>query len=170
MLSAMQWGTMFRDVFLYFRLPVEDRPHTKQGVKTPHSRSAIIRDNCVHIAWMSMYLLIRGLYPHAPGIAPHKDIPYILSKTMGMNCSPRALMKHLASFDLSKLSPEWVCFVSWNVLPKHLQKRLFKFSARSTNKFGLWRKHSAPIETYLKRPILLLFLTIHHTKWQGKIR
>jgi hypothetical protein len=57
MLSAMKWGTKFWDAFIYFGLPVADRPMPKKGEKTPHSRPAMVRDNCVYIAWMSMSLL-----------------------------------------------------------------------------------------------------------------
>jgi hypothetical protein len=124
MLSAMQWGTKFWDAFIYFGLPVAERPNPRKGTKTKHSRSAIVRDNCVHIAWMAMFLMTRGAYPTSSGKKIGQDVPHIIAKTMGMNCTPRELMMHLASFDLRKVDPAWVRFVDWSVLPKTLRNRL----------------------------------------------
>jgi hypothetical protein len=62
-------------------------------------------------------------YSRTASVEEH-TIPAMLSKTMGMNCSPRALMQHLASFDLEKLRYECGRSVQWEVLPLKLKNRL----------------------------------------------
>jgi hypothetical protein len=73
---------------------------------------------------MAMYLIVRGAYPTSATKQQGQDVPHIIAVTMGMTCSPRALMKHLASFDLRKVDPSWVKYVDWSVLPRKLKNRL----------------------------------------------
>lgn len=122
--NAVESGTKFFDALIYFSLSTEKRP----SVVAVREGDSVIKQSIAEVKtkllWMALFIMIRGNYPSSGSSVVGADVPAFLATTCGMKISPKALAESLASFELEKLSLEWIRAINWSGMHQSIQQRL----------------------------------------------
>lgn len=122
--EAMKYGTRFFDAYVYFSMMPDDRPPVAVGQIDTRDDEAIAAELGKRMAWMALHLMIRGNYPEVDTQEPGKDVPQFLLETFGVQETPRAVSRGLASFPLSKIDPGWIKVIDWGTAGPEIRQRL----------------------------------------------
>jgi hypothetical protein len=123
-MEAMRWGTKYFDARFYFMLQPARRPDVQAGTdcgKTDEQISAEVR---THLAWMALYLMLRGSYPSSVTKEAGRDVPKFLVDIFKTSLSPLGVAESLASFQLNKIDPRWIKEIDWSGAGAEFKQRL----------------------------------------------
>lgn len=123
-LEAMKWGTKFFDARLYFSLDEERRPLTLRGQDIGMAEDALAAQTSRRLAWMAMYMMLRGSYPHVDSAVQGTDVPKFLLDIFDIGMTPKELADELASFPLNKINPMWIKMIDWSAAGPEFGQRL----------------------------------------------
>lgn len=122
--EAVENGTRLFDALAYFSLPEDRRPRVLIRELEAGDEDPKLADISEAVFYIFMWILIRGTAPKNTETDEPIPVPKFLTAVMQLREEPYEYVQKIASFDLSKMDPQWIKYIKVNNLGREAQNRL----------------------------------------------
>lgn len=116
-------GTPIFDAMFYLSLPIAARPDPIEVDNLPAGLTTDLGEVGKALGYVFFFLLTRSNYPIGHVAAAGAQVPSFLYSFLGLREAPSAYARRLATFDLNKVDPGWIKFISIPGLSREAQAR-----------------------------------------------
>jgi len=130
MLLLLKGGTCFFDAWLYLGMEKATRPEVTY-IDDPEDSSAMDGPGAKgdpskitsYVFFVYFYIMVRGHAPSLGNAYDGQNVPAFLKSVLAIGDNPKVVARYLASFDLNKMDPAWVCEIPTVGMGREAQTR-----------------------------------------------